>query len=286
MACVNVLLWNIASVLSDRDIRIEKLSKSNRNIRQLSWLHSKRFVLVGWKRVYRRKTRPRLVLSFRSGKRELEAHRVPAIASIVGAFTATIYFRLIERQHVSSARCQPGKLPVMELSSKRAQRDRLSRKRDTSGKNVLGMAGRGNIDEPPTCAPVSIWQTKYEWKWRNVYSLTSLPRTFQMLTHKREYISLSLYTRRTILLSTYKNNYKKWLLKVIILYCYWNQKPTHYIWMRTNYITMIFRRQEKMHGVDLWVYSFIHIATEREIRKWKNPTVMANNLRNFYCSNS
>lgn len=92
-------------------------------------------------------------VEFSFGKARIGS-RVLAIASIVDAFTAPIYFRLIERQHVSSARRQPREreLPVMELSSKRAQRDRLSRKRDTSGKNVLGMAGRGNIDEPPTCA--------------------------------------------------------------------------------------------------------------------------------------
>lgn len=127
------------------------MSESNRNIRQFSWLHSKRFVLVDWKRVYRRKTRPRLVLSFRSGKRELEAPCVDDSFDRRSIHCDDLFS--INRTAARVLRQPPtGELPVMELSSKRAQRDRFSRKRDTSGKNVLGMAERGNIDEPPTCA--------------------------------------------------------------------------------------------------------------------------------------
>jgi len=47
-----------------------------------------------------------------------------------------IYFRLIETAAGSTRPPQTGELPVMELSSKRA-RERLSRKRDTSGKKMV-----------------------------------------------------------------------------------------------------------------------------------------------------
>lgn len=88
---------------------------------------------------------------FVRGKRELEAPCVDDSFDRRRIHCDDLFS--INRTAARVLRLPPtGELPVMELSSKRAQRDRLSRKRDTSGKNVLGMAGRGNIDEPPTCA--------------------------------------------------------------------------------------------------------------------------------------
>lgn len=89
-----------------------------------------------------------------------------------------------------------------------------------------------------------------------------------------------------------KNNYTLLLRKLRV--CYQELKIKLFFSLcnaKEFLITMLFYdvfRWKKMHRVDLQVYFFTLIATEREkFASGKNPTAMANNnLRNFYRSKS